>query len=193
MSATSNYDTRPFSRFEWMLSLRYLRARRKESFISVIAGFSLVGIMLGVATRIIVMAVLNGFRSELLGKILGVNGHIIVQGVDSAFTDFDDVATTIEAIDGVKHAFPYIEGQALASSPVNNFGVLVRGIRRADLEKFTSVSSNIRLGTLDNFGEGDGVIIGQLLAARRGDPFRHDAPHEGLRRRGDLPDRHVGV
>ena len=79
--------TRPFAPFEWMLSLRYLRARRKEGFISVIAGFSFLGIMLGVATLIIVMAVMNGFRKELLDKILGINGHLIVRPLEAPLTD----------------------------------------------------------------------------------------------------------
>ncbi len=77
-------DTRPFSAFEWMISLRYLKARRKEGFISVIAGFSFVGILLGVATLIIVMAVMNGFRKELLGKILGIQGHIVIQPIEKS-------------------------------------------------------------------------------------------------------------
>ncbi len=72
--------TRPFAPFEWMLSLRYLRARRKEGFISVIAGFSFLGIMLGVATLVVVMSVMNGFRAELFDKIVGLNGHAIIQG-----------------------------------------------------------------------------------------------------------------
>ena len=85
-------STRPFARFEWMLALRYLRPRRKEAFISVIAGFSFLGIMLGVATLIIVMAVMNGFRAELIDKILGLNGHIIVQPIDGELTDYAAVA-----------------------------------------------------------------------------------------------------
>src|SRR5580693_7140792 len=94
-------QTAPFAPFEWMLSARYLRARRKEGFISVIAGFSFLGIMLGVATLIIVMAVMNGFRKELLDKILGLNGHILVQPLDSPLTDFDQVADRISKIPGV--------------------------------------------------------------------------------------------
>src|SRR6202048_2638601 len=84
--------TPPFAPFEWLLSGRYLRARRKEGFISVIAGFSFLGIMLGVATLIIVMAVMNGFRKELLDKILGLNGHLLVQPLESPLTDWQDVA-----------------------------------------------------------------------------------------------------
>ena len=88
---TEPNGTRPFSPFEWMLSLRYLRARRKEGFISVIAGFSFLGIMLGVATLIIVMAVMNGFRHELLEKILGLNGHLLIQPLEKPLTDWEEV------------------------------------------------------------------------------------------------------
>src|SRR5215475_3784672 len=84
-----------FAPFEWMLSARYLRARRKEGFISVIAGFSFLGIMLGVATLIIVMSVMNGFRKELLDKILGLNGHILVQPLESPLTDWKGVTERI--------------------------------------------------------------------------------------------------
>src|SRR6195952_2074035 len=92
--------TRPFSTFEWMLSLRYLRARRKEGFISVIAGFSFLGIMLGVATLIIVMAVMNGFRAELLDKILGLNGHLLIQPLESPLTDWEAVSGRIAGVPG---------------------------------------------------------------------------------------------
>src|SRR5437660_2174563 len=100
--------THPFSRFEWMLSLRYLRARRKEGFISVIAGFSFLGIMLGVATLIIVMAVMNGFRKELLDKILGLNGHLLVQPLDSPLTDYEAVAARISRLSGIRLAAPVL-------------------------------------------------------------------------------------
>src|SRR5262245_13058017 len=121
--------TKPFAPFEWMLSLRYLRARRKEGFISVIAGFSFLGIMLCVATLIIVMAVMNGFRKELLEKILGLNGHLLIQPLESPLTDWQQVAERISKVDGIRLAAPIVEGQALASSPFNAAGVLVRGIR----------------------------------------------------------------
>src|SRR5471030_2235509 len=91
-------QTAPFAPFEWMLSFRYLKARRREGFISVIAGFSFLGIMLGVATLIIVMAVINGFRKELLGKMLGINGHMLVQAFDSPLTDWKDVADRIRQV-----------------------------------------------------------------------------------------------
>jgi len=123
--------TPPFAPFEWLLSGRYLRARRKEGFISVIAGFSFLGIMLGVATLIIVMAVMNGFRKELLDKILGLNGHLLVQPLESPLTDWKDVAERINQVAGIRIAAPVVDGQALASSPFNAAGVLVRGIRSA--------------------------------------------------------------
>ena len=127
--------TPPFAPFEWLLSGRYLRARRKEGFISVIAGFSFLGIMLGVATLIIVMAVMNGFRKELLDKILGLNGHLLVQPLESPLTDWKDVAERISQVEGIRLAAPVVDGQALASSPFNAAGVFVRGIRAADLEQ----------------------------------------------------------
>ena len=102
-----------------MLSLRYLRARRKEGFISVIAGFSFLGIMLGVATLIIVMAVMNGFRKELLDKILGLNGHLLIQPLESPLTDWEAVADAHLQGPGIRLAAPIVEGQALASSPFN--------------------------------------------------------------------------
>src|SRR5580693_1580037 len=156
--------THPFAPFEWMLSLRYLRARRKEGFISVIAGFSFLGIMLGVATLIIVMAVMNGFRQELLSKILGLNGHLLIQPLESPLTDWQVVADRISKVPGIRLAAPIVEGQALAASPFNASGVLVRVIRAADLMKLTSISNNITGGTLDNFDQGQGVAIGSRLA-----------------------------
>src|SRR4030088_1290798 len=93
--------TRPFAPFEWMLSLRYLRARRKEGFISVIAGFSFLGIMHGVATLIIVMAVMNGFRTELLDKILGLNGRLVIQPLESPLTDWREVTDRVSKIEGI--------------------------------------------------------------------------------------------
>src|ERR1700745_1310254 len=98
--------TRPFAPFEWMLSLRYLRSRRKEGFISIIALFSFLWIMLGVMTLIVVMAVLNGFRKELFNKILGLNGHLLVQPIDSLLTDWEVVAQRISGVPGIRLAAP---------------------------------------------------------------------------------------
>src|ERR1700749_472229 len=125
--------TRPFAPFEWMLALRYLRARRREGFISVIAGFSFLGIMLGVATLIIVMAVRNGFRKGLLDKILGLNAHLLTQPLESPLTDWKDVAERLSQVQGIRLAAPVVDGQALASLPFHASGEFVRGIRADDL------------------------------------------------------------
>jgi lipoprotein-releasing system permease protein len=183
--------THPFSAFEWMLSLRYLRARRKEGFISVIAGFSFLGIMLGVATLIIVMAVMNGFRQELLSKILGLNGHLLIQPLESPLTDYADVSDRVSKVNGVYLAAPLVEGQALASSPFNASGVVVRGMRGADLMKLTQVSNNIKQGTLDGFDDGQGIAIGSRLAeqlsVRAGDNLTLVAPRGAVTPMGTTP------
>ncbi len=172
--------TGPFARFEWMVALRYLRARRKEGFISVIAGFSFAGIMLGVATLIIVMSVMNGFRSELLNKIVGLNGHIFIGGIDKPLTDYGEVATQLNRIPGVRFAFPLVEGQALASSQANAGGVLVRGVREADIKRIPAIGETIRAGGLDGFDRSGGVAIGRRLAEqlfiRPGDTLTLTAP-----------------
>ena len=207
MSETAR--TPPFAPFEWLLSGRYLRARRKEGFISVIAGFSFLGIMLGVATLIIVMAVMNGFRKELLDKILGLNGHLLVQPLESPLTDWKDVAERISQVQGIRLAAPVVDGQALASSAFNASGVLVRGMRADDLNNLTSIAKNIKQGTLEGFDEGQGVAIGRRLADQlslhagdsitlvaprgRGDPDGHHAAHQALQDRGGVRDRHVGI
>jgi lipoprotein-releasing system permease protein len=183
--------THPFAPFEWMLSLRYLRARRREGFISVIAGFSFLGIMLGVATLIIVMAVMNGFRQELLSKILGLNGHLLIQPLESPLTDYAAVADRISKVDGVYLAAPLVEGQALASSPFNASGVVVRGMLGADLSKLSQISSNIKQGTLDGFDNGQGLAIGRRLAeqlsVRAGDNITLVSPRGAVTPMGTTP------
>jgi lipoprotein-releasing system permease protein len=167
-ASTGPGRTKPFSRFEWLIAGRYLRARRREGFISVIAGFSFLGITLGVATLIIVMAVMNGFRTELLTKILGVNGHVVAQPLDGPLTDYAAVAERMSKVAGVNFVLPLVEGQALASSPAASGGVLVRGVRAQDLGRLQLVSRTIRDGTLEGFDEGDGVLIGKRLAEQLG-------------------------
>jgi lipoprotein-releasing system permease protein len=188
---TEANGTRPFSPFEWMLSLRYLRARRKEGFISVIAGFSFLGIVLGVATLIIVMAVMNGFRHELLEKILGLNGHLLIQPLEKPLTDWQEVSARIAKAPGIKLAAPIVEGQALASSPFNSGGVLVRGIRLEDLEKLPSIAKNIKQGTLKGFDEDKGLAIGRRLAdelsLRAGDNITLVAPRGAVTPMGTMP------
>ncbi len=120
--------------------------------------------MLGVATLIIVMAVMNGFRTELLGKILGLNGHLLVQPLESPLTDWKEVAERINQVKGIRLAAPVVDGMALASSPLNSAAVFVRGIRAEDLTNVTSVGSNIKHGTIEGFDDAQGLAIGSRLA-----------------------------
>ncbi|MFK0272271.1 lipoprotein-releasing system permease protein [Ensifer sp. KUDG1] len=162
-------SSRPFSAFERMVAWRYLRSRRKEAFISVIAGFSFIGIMLGVATLIIVMAVMNGFRTELISRILGINGHMIVQPIDGPLDNYADLATKFSGVKGVTMAIPMVEGQVLAQGVGDSStGALVRGIRADDLSKMKSVSDHIQSGDLVGFASGTGVAIGSRMAEQLG-------------------------
>ncbi|MBM6595778.1 lipoprotein-releasing ABC transporter permease subunit [Microvirga pudoricolor] len=164
MATAGTSTTKPFARFEWMLAGRYLRTRRREGFVSVIAGFSFLGIMLGVATLIVVLSVMNGFRAELLNKIVGINGHIFVAPIDSPLTDYDEVTKRIAAVPGVRRALPLVEGQAFGSSPYGGSGVLVRGVRGDDLRKIENIANHITQGSLQDFDAGEGVAIGRRLA-----------------------------
>ncbi|MER8826991.1 lipoprotein-releasing ABC transporter permease subunit [Mesorhizobium sp. M0938] len=159
----------PFSVFERMVAWRYLRSRRKETVISVIASISFLGIMLGVATLIVVMAVMNGFRAELLTRILGVNGHLIVQPLDMPLEDYAQVADRINGVPGVKYAIPLIDGQVLAQGNVGGgSGALVRGIRGEDLGKISIVANNIKQGSIAGFDTSEGVAIGSRMAENLG-------------------------
>ena len=158
--------TRPFSRFEWMLAGRYLRPTRKEGFVSIISILSLLGIAVGVAALIIVMAVMNGFRHDLLSRILGLKGHIMVEGAQGALPDFDQIVRQVRAVPGVTSAAPVVEGQVMASANGASLGVLVRGIRGSDLERMPIVSSSLDPGTLAAFKGDDAVIVGKRLAER---------------------------
>jgi lipoprotein-releasing system permease protein len=164
MTSATVQDTKPFSPFEWMIAGRYLRARRKEGFISVIAGFSFLGIMLGVATLIIVMAVMNGFRHDLFAKIMGLNGHVIVQKIGDPFDDYAAMAERIKKVPGVVSAMPVIEGQVMVSSATQALGGLVRGLSESDLKSLKLVSSNLRGGTLEGFDKQAGIAMGVRLA-----------------------------
>ena len=163
-AAAEPVATKPFAAFEWMVALRYLRARRSQGFVSVIAGFSFLGIMLGVATLIVVMSVMNGFRKELLDKIVGINGHVFLQGIETPLTDYDDVVARVAKVKGVSIVLPMVEGAAGVSSQYNQAGALVRGIREADLKKVPGVAGNVIQGTLDGFDSGGGVAVGKRMA-----------------------------
>ena len=158
-----------FSSYEWMIAFRYMLPNRKQMFTSVISIISLIGIMLGVFALIVVMAVMNGFRTELLDRILGMNGHLVIQAIDSDFTDYNTLIPRIEGVEGVKFALPVIEGQAMAQGEAaGGTGALVRGLRKQDLDKLTTVTKNIKFGNLDDFDKQDGVAIGSGMAEKLG-------------------------
>ena len=163
-AAPRKSSTRAFAPVEWTIALRYLRARRARSFVSVIAGFSFLGIMLGVATLIVVMSVMNGFHKELLGKIIGINGHIFVQSAEGPMTDWPDVAERLTKLRGVSLAIPMVEGAAGVSSQYGQSGALVRGIRQEDVVRLPGIAGNVKQGTLDDFDSAGGVAIGRRMA-----------------------------
>ncbi len=161
--------TMPFSPFEFMLAGRYLRARRKEGWISVIAGFSLAGIALGVATLIIVMSVMNGFRAELMGKILGFNGHFTIYGVGSTLHKWEDFSLKLRRVPGVVRVTPRVEGQALLTAAGASPGVQIRGIRAADIMNMKLVADSLSDGAIQRYQKNDeSVLIGERLADQLG-------------------------
>ncbi|HVA12395.1 MAG TPA: lipoprotein-releasing ABC transporter permease subunit [Stellaceae bacterium] len=156
-----------FGTLERMIAFRYLRARRQEGFISVIAIFSLTGIALGVATLIVTMAVMNGFRAELLGRILGFNGHINVYAQHGAISDYGGLAAQIKKLPGIVSVTPTIQGQVMATAGAQSGGALVRGFTAADLKAQPLIGSHLSAGALANF-TGNSVIIGYRLAQSLG-------------------------
>ncbi len=157
-----------FSRFEWHVAMRYLKPRRQEGFISLIALFSFLGIALGVATLIIVMSVMNGFRAELLGRILGLNGHINIQGPVGGITGYDDLSARIARLPGVRASDPMIENQVMVTASGVARGAVVRGLRSQDLQHRGIVAGAITAGSLDDFHGNDAIVIGERLAQRLG-------------------------
>ena len=153
-----------FSAIERMIAMRYLRARRQEGFISVIAWFSLLGIALGVATLIIVMSVMNGFRQELLTRILGVNGHLSVYAQTRAMPDYEQRRDLVAGLSGVVKVTPTIEGQVMASANGHAAGAVVRGVAAADLKEREIISGNITAGSLDGFAGTNVVAVGSRFA-----------------------------
>ena len=157
-----------FSKFERIVAGRYLRAKRKEGFISVISSFAFTGIALGVATLIIVMSVMNGFRAELLGRILGINGHIsIIAQPSNPFNNYIEAVNDIEKFEEVQTVLPLIEKQILVSTPHSAEGAMVRGISKGDLLKKEILRNSVITVDMEEF-EGDNVILGRRLANKMG-------------------------
>ncbi len=157
-----------FGSLEWAIAARYLRARRHEGFISIIAWFSLIGIALGVATLIIVMSVMNGFRTELLDRVLGLNGHMMARGLDARLRDFDPLADALGKVEGIRAAAPLIEGQVMATANKQASGALVRGMWPRDVAGRAIITENLYSGSLADFKGKNAVVIGQRLAAKLG-------------------------
>jgi lipoprotein-releasing system permease protein len=157
-----------FNAFERLVAFRYLRARRQEGFISVVAWFSLLGIMLGVATLIIVMSVMNGFREQLLSRIVGVNGHVEVISPGRPLEDFKNFAKIVRGVDGVIIVTPVVQGQVLASNKVHAAGALVRGLTYADFKQRPILKNALFRGSLDDFKKGRGILVGTRFARRFG-------------------------
>nr|WP_238484385.1 lipoprotein-releasing ABC transporter permease subunit [Oricola indica] len=152
-----------------MVAWRYLKPRRKEAAVSIVTLISLIGVTLGVAALIIVMAVMNGFRGELLDRILGLNGHLVISAIERPLDDYEAVSERVSGVPGVKMAMPIVEGQALATGNVGaGAGVLVRGVRGADFVKLDSIAGNIKEGSIESYLTGDGVAIGTRMALNLG-------------------------
>jgi lipoprotein-releasing system permease protein len=160
-------EARIFGAFERMVAARYLRARRGERAVSLIAGFSLAGIALGVGTLVVVLSVMGGFRQELLGRILGLNGHLGVVAAEGTLRDYDAIVRRIRALPEVAAAVPTLEGQVLLTTDAGaSAGGLLRGIAPADLRARPIIAQNIRAGSLDAFEGDDAIAIGTVLARR---------------------------
>ena len=157
-----------FSAFEWLVAIRYLRPRRQEGFVSVIALFSFLGIFLGVATLIIVMSVMNGFRQEMLTRILGLNGHLSVYGGVAGLMDYDAVRQTIAKVPGVRVVDPMIENQVMVTAGGVARGAVVRGLTPEDMRRRKILAEHIVAGSLDDFQGDNAVLVGARLAERMG-------------------------
>lgn len=167
-TARQQKGTRPFSRFEWILAGRYLRARRRDAFVSVIAILTMAGIMIGVAALIVVMSVMNGFRGELITRTLGLNGHFTGFPIEQQFTDYEEVRANLEGVEGVVSAVAFVEGQALVSSPYNSSGANIRGMSLEDIEKLPLLYQSVDYGGWEDWDELEGVAIGSRMAASLG-------------------------
>jgi lipoprotein-releasing system permease protein len=155
-----------FGPFERAVAGRYLRARRGERFVSIIAIFSLVGIALGVATLIVVTSVMSGFQTELVTRAVGANGHVSIEAYAGEKIDgYQPLADKMRAIPGVLTVLPVLDGQVATSTPQGGLrGALVRGVTQQDLEATKLIADNIVAGSLDNFHGDDAIAVGVGIA-----------------------------
>ena len=185
----------PFSAWERSVAARYLRAKRKNGGVALISAISFIGVMLAVAVLIIVMSVMNGFRAELLGRILGFNGHIFVTGQVLNAPQRDIALQRIRAVPGVVEAAPLVEAEALVQGPSATSGAVVRGVAPEDLRHSRLISGHIKTGSLTGFGDGeyggDLIVVGAELAANMGvepgDTLTLTSPSAGATAFGSTP------
>lgn len=179
-----------FSPFERMVAWRYLRSKKAEGFVSVIAGFSFTGIMIGVATLIIVMSVMNGFRQELFGRILGLNGHMNVYSLQGPLYDYDYLASKIQPVNGIQDVTPIIESQGLVSKGGSSTGVMVRGIAWKDFVNRPILRDSIKEGKIEDFTDNRiaiGSVLAEKLKLRPGDSVTITSPQVKSTPFGSMP------
>lgn len=177
---------------EWFMAWRYLKASRKEGVVAVISGFSFLGILLGVATLIIVMSVMNGFRQELVSRVVGFNGHLMITSVDGRpLEDTQTLRQELEPIPGILHTAPFIQKQSLLSSENGACGGMIQGLNREDLAKRPLVVGNISQGSLNAFGQTSTILMGYKLAEKLrlavGDKVKITAPEMRTTALGAFP------
>jgi lipoprotein-releasing system permease protein len=157
------------NRFERMIARRYLLPARGEGFIFIAAGFSVAAVALGVWALIVVMSVMNGFRAELIDKVVGLNGHAVIQGYDGRLPGWEEIASAAKRTPGVTSALPLIEQPLMASSNGRVEGVLVRGLRLEDIRANTVMNENVKSGDMRSITPGSGnIAIGSALAEALG-------------------------
>ena len=197
MPPPSDAPAKPFGQWERSLASRYLRTKRKNGGVALISWISFGGITVAVAALIIVMSVMNGFRTELLGRMLGFNGHVMIQGPAINGPGRDDLIARVRAVPGVTEAVPLVEAQGVAIGPNQLAFAIVRGMRPADVKATRLVSQNLKSGSMKGFGEGeyggDMVLVGQRLAetigVKAGDDIALISPSGGSTAFGSAPRR----
>ena len=169
------------NRYERMVARRYLLPGKGEGFIFLVASISLVAVALGVAALIIVMSVMNGFRGELFDKIVGLNGHAIIQGYEGRLSNWQEIAQAARKTPGVTSALPLIEQPLMASANGRVEGVLVRGMRIEDIRNNPVIAGNVKAGSLAEITPGSGRValgsrLAQLLGAYPGSEIQLISP-----------------
>lgn len=180
-----------YSAFERLVAVRYLRARRQEGFISIVALFSFIGILLGVGVLIVTMAVFNGFHHDLLSRILGVTSHVTVIARGVAIQDYDELAAEIGKVPGVVQATPLIQGQVMVTARGQGGFGLVRGLTAKEFSERKLLADSLVAGSLEEFAKGDGIMLGSRLASnldvRLGDQVTLVSPQGEVTAFGTVP------